>query len=1085
MPEIQVSNETFKTLEHLSAQSQQSIEQYLNTCLQQVEDLDKSTQSNPFQLAVKSMADTIYMFNFQSRKLEFINHNSFLGYSLEELTGENSLFANVLADDIEILNAYWKELYSDTQASHKVNCQVKDKNGDWHWIKIRDIIITRLDDNRPERVLFHLTDITGIKQSEEQARMNAKRHETILYAMNEGVVFQRADGTIETCNPAAESILGITFDQTTGKVTLDPDWRAIHEDGSAFPIETRPLMVTLQTGKAQSNIIMGVHKPDNELTWISINTEPVFADDELLYGVVATFTDITNQRFQEDELRKLTQAVEQSPVSVMITDTDAKIIYVNPRFSQLTGYSKEEALHSTPRMFQSGMTPRTTYDSLWSALHANKEWQGEFFNKKKSGENYWTHSIIAPIINSRGEVTHYMALDQDVTEKKWIEQALLETEARYRTLFDHSKDVIILTIGDGKILDVNQAGLELFGYSYDEFLAMQAEELYVHREDREAIKLMIDEKRGAGGYDVRLKKKDGTAIDFHASSSFHSFANDDTTLYHTVMRDVTEQRRAQKILYDSEKIAREFQDHLLTLHTMGLELAKLDSLDEIYRRSVEMGLMELDFDRVGLFLVDYNEKVILGTYGTDPEGLLRNEYDYRSPLETQELWINEVLQSKEHATIWENVELMDYNKAVAKGWNGMAALWEGDQAIGFFAVDNFLNKRNPRPYERELLSLYGRTVGHVVARRHTLDTIRKSEHGLRTLLENAPLSIFVIGLNGSIEISNQNAARLFAYAQSDDLLGLKIDSLIPNIEDKIIETFAHTDDTESYFPTLRLGLQRDLFGQTQTGNKIPLEVSLTMIVMENGTKILCFVSDLSDHIQVEDARVLLALEHERSNVLSRFIRDASHEFRTPLSVIKMKTYLLEKLTDADRRRDQLHLIDQQVDSIERLINDLAFITQLESGQSLAFVYYHVNHLIDTILSSLMPQINDKQIQISLELADNVPNLRGNVDALKEAFQRVIDNAIRYSKEQGIVKLHTELTPDAVIVTIEDSGIGIESQYLDRVFERFFRVDEAHSTRGFGLGLSIADKVIQLHEGRISIKSEIGKGTIVTISLPCP
>ncbi len=135
-------------------------------------------------------------------------------------------------------------------------------------------------------------------QSERQAslRESEERYRSVVAAMTEGIVVQGADGAIQNANASAQRILGLTADQISGRTSLDPRWRAIHEDGSDFPGETHPAMITLRTCQPQSNVIMGVYKPDGSLTWISINTQPLFQLDKTSpVAVVATFTDITRE----------------------------------------------------------------------------------------------------------------------------------------------------------------------------------------------------------------------------------------------------------------------------------------------------------------------------------------------------------------------------------------------------------------------------------------------------------------------------------------------------------------------------------------------------------------------------------------------------------------------------------------------------------------------------------------------------------------------------------------------------------------------------------------------------------------------
>lgn len=124
----------------------------------------------------------------------------------------------------------------------------------------------------------------------------------------------------------------------------------------------------------------------------------------------------------EDELRKLSSAIDQSPATVVITDARGIIEYVNPKFTQLTGYTAEEAVGKSPKMLKSGHTPPEEYRGMWEALSQGREWRGQFCNRKKNGELYWELASISPVRDSAGVVTHFVAVKEDVTEQRWLQE---------------------------------------------------------------------------------------------------------------------------------------------------------------------------------------------------------------------------------------------------------------------------------------------------------------------------------------------------------------------------------------------------------------------------------------------------------------------------------------------------------------------------------------------------------------------------------------------------------------------------------------------------------------------------------------
>lgn len=176
---------------------------------------------------------------------------------------------------------------------------------------------------------------------------------------------------------------------------------------------------------------------------------------ELLGHLAERIGEFIERRQAQDARRKLSLAVEQSPVSIVITDKDGAIEYVNACFSQLTGYRREEVLGKNPSILKSGETPIEQYHAMWHSLKAGRTWEGEFHNRKKNGETYWESANISPILNSAGEITHYLAVKQDVTQRKLADSALrdsntqlsmsvaeMEAHAREMTLLNRMSDLI-------------------------------------------------------------------------------------------------------------------------------------------------------------------------------------------------------------------------------------------------------------------------------------------------------------------------------------------------------------------------------------------------------------------------------------------------------------------------------------------------------------------------------------------------------------------------------------------------------------------------------------------------------------------
>ncbi len=180
------------------------------------------------------------------------------------------------------------------------------------------------------------------------------------------------------------------------------------------------------------------------------------------------------------ELRKLSQATENSPASVVVTDKNGTIEYVNPTFSEVTGYSAEEAIGQNPKVLKSGNLPKSFYKELWDTLLSGKVWRGEFINKKKNGEEFWESASISPIMDDEGEITHFVAVKQDTTERKAAEEKLRVSEEKSRLLLESVGEGIFGVDLDGKVAFINPAANRILGYGSEELVGCDVHEKIHH-----------------------------------------------------------------------------------------------------------------------------------------------------------------------------------------------------------------------------------------------------------------------------------------------------------------------------------------------------------------------------------------------------------------------------------------------------------------------------------------------------------------------------------------------------------------------------------------------------------------------------
>jgi diguanylate cyclase (GGDEF)-like protein/PAS domain S-box-containing protein len=222
-----------------------------------------------------------------------------LGYSRTELQS-----MRVYDLDPNFPQEKWPEHWQELKQQKNITFISQHQRKDGQFVQVQ-ITLNYLEFNGEEYNFAFSQDISDRLQAEAALRESEQRYRSVIATMAEGIVLQQADGQITACNESAEIILGLSVDQMMGLTSVDPRWQAIHEDGSPFPGENHPAMVTLRTGEPQFQVVMGVRKPNGSLTWITVNSQPLFRlDQPQPYAVVTSFTDITVTKLAEQALRQ-------------------------------------------------------------------------------------------------------------------------------------------------------------------------------------------------------------------------------------------------------------------------------------------------------------------------------------------------------------------------------------------------------------------------------------------------------------------------------------------------------------------------------------------------------------------------------------------------------------------------------------------------------------------------------------------------------------------------------------------------------------------------------------------------------------
>ncbi len=276
-------------------------------------------------------------------------------------------------------------------------------------------------------------DITEKKRVENALRESEAFRQRVFESSSVPIVVMDSDSyQFIDCNPAAVTIYGFqSRDEVLGKTPLDVSTPTQY-DGIASE-DAATLHINKALNGANEIFQWRHQRPDGEIWDAEVHLISFISGESHLLQFI--LHDITEQKRAAEQIRTLSQAIEQSPASVIITDTEANIEYVNSTFERITGYQLKDVIGKNPSFLKSGATPTSRYRELWQTISDGKSWRGEFQNKKKNGEIFWELAHIAPVFSDNGEVLHYLAVKEDITLSKKQEQRILH-QAHFDALTD-------------------------------------------------------------------------------------------------------------------------------------------------------------------------------------------------------------------------------------------------------------------------------------------------------------------------------------------------------------------------------------------------------------------------------------------------------------------------------------------------------------------------------------------------------------------------------------------------------------------------------------------------------------------------
>ena len=805
-------------------------------------------------------------------------------------------------------------------------------------------------------------------------------------------------------------------------------------------------------------------RPDGTLRWIWDRAFPIFDDSGNVRRIAGISADITERMQSEQELRKLSRAVEQSGSTIVITDTSGNIEYVNPKFTEITGYSYDEAIGQNPRMLKSGFTAHEEYKQLWETISSGREWHGELLNKKRDGTLYWESVTISPILNDRKEITHYVGVQEDITERKQSEIAtrrhiaeleavyenglsvgrllepseignrVIETFARYlpwhhvtiRLRKEGSDDLELVSFNLPNLKEeeranteqhfiarINKVGQGLSGWVIQTGMALRTGNVHAHPQ-------YIDTHAGIqSGLYMPLKVGERAigviSVESEASNAFTeqderllatlanqtAIAFENARLYEAMQKELLERKRVEEALRISETHYR----------------ALADSITDI--------LFELDQD---LRYTHWNKasEALTGIPAKDAIGKSLGDLLGISEEQTRITMIYENVLSSQQPRTFETTLIFQGEKRSFE-----TTAYPSSRGVSVVAKDVTDRKRTETILQKrfELMEY---------SAKHSLNELM-----LRTVDEVSELTGSALGffhfmdedqVNLGMQTWSTNALRGF-HLSSPERIELPLDQAglwaeaIRQRRPLIHNDFESLVKREGV-PQIHVPIVREIVIPIIRNERIMAVMGIankpqdyTHPDLEIAARLADYAWDITERKQME-----IALEVERNQLVRRveertadlsransnlaralrvkdeFLANMSHELRTPLNaILGLSESLGEQIAGPLNEKQQKYIstISESGHHLLSLINDILDLAKIEAGQiTLDINKVDIHSVCQASLRMIKQLAQKKNQEISLEIDPDLGLMWADERRLKQMIVNLLGNAVKFTPENG-------------------------------------------------------------------------------------
>ncbi len=738
------------------------------------------------------------------------------------------------------------------------------------------------------------------------------------------------------------------------------------------------------------------------------------------------------------DLRLLEMLIANTDEMIVITDANLndgpRITYINDAVTKIAGYTPDEMIGQTPRIFQGPNTDRMELDRLRESLEQGKHFKGQLINYHKNGDEYWVELSVFPMWEQPGQISHFAAIQREITNLKQVEQQIADYSERLSALLGTVVDGVITINNQGIVQTFNPAAVEIFGYEPREVIGQNVKMLMpepYHEEHDSYIGNYLESGEGKVigiGREVKAQRKDGSVFPMELGIGRMSTKSGEETFVGTI-RDISDRKQAEQATRDSEAKIKAIVDNTVD---------GLITIDEYGNIETFNKACEAIFGYKTIEVIGQNVKILMPEpYHGEHDGYLKN---YHNTGKKKIIGIGREVQGKRK-----------------------------DGAV--FPIDLSISEIKVQGRK-----LYSGIVRDISDRKEAEEALKESEARMRAIVNHTAEGLMTIDEYGTVETFNKACQVIFGF-DPQEVIGQNVKMLMPDPyyseHDQYLKNYHKTSERKI------IGVDREVHGKHKDGHTFPVDLSVSEMRVRGKKLYSGIVRDITERKSAED-------EIMRSNEeLERFAYITSHDLQEPLRMVVNFTGLLEaeykdKSLD-DQALEYMNFITDSACRMQGMVSDLLEYSRIEHNEGNLTDVDCKTH-VELALNNLKEAIDETDSEI---IVGDLPVIKTNPVLFTSLLQNLIGNAIKYRSPERIprIEIIAEDKNSEWLFSVKDNGIGIKNEYLEQIFILLKRLHSKNEYQGTGIGLTICKKIVENYGGTIWAESEYGIGTIFYFTLP--